>query len=97
MNKTLLLLGLLVGSSASCDDVESGGEREDAYAMGLALRLSGSAEACPPKMRCLELCTFYSDGTEQATGVTCCVDESYAELSTDPEAFAQCLENRRFD
>lgn len=81
----------------SCDEVEPESNDDETYPVGVALRASfGTAEeSCPEGLKCAEWCTVMSDGTELGTGLTCCVSPEFVNASTEPDAFAQCLNNLR--
>ncbi len=94
MKNIVRLMGLLLFVVVSCDDEID--DQEEAYPVGATLRLSASApSACVAGDICVEWCEVYSDGTDVATGLTCCVDSKLAEQLNDPETFGQCLANIR--
>lgn len=97
MTKMVLSMVVLLALAVSCDELEAD-EDQDVYPVGAMLRSSDSAtDPCPPNTICKQWCVAFSDGTENSTELTCCVDPKYGDATMDPEAFAQCLNNLRGD
>ena len=77
----------------ACDEVDREA-LEDPGSIEIELRQSPE-NPCPEGYECLELCLTGADGTEQRTGLHCCMEEGTEEGPADSRAVAQCLEGLR--